>query len=267
MQLISHPQTFNVANAAAEMQLPQRDQPNDLDIVCERGKAFRMHRGNKKFSDAIRSNVEKYHLAPKRRDKSIVVATVISTLRGEGYRFVKLDKKTERYYEIGEHLAHEKTGHALRDLLKVWERSSKNESSYYNHIQKDLKQSGWERSDKQPKRSSVISAEQVHEETGNAVRDLLELRNRQNGPFTMGIPSTIGVASPTGSKMTHSLDVVGESDLNLTSTMVVASHGVVGGSDIDSTTIMMGRGRGRSRLLRTARTHRRSFVVCFPTTW
>jgi hypothetical protein len=280
MQLLSHPQAYHDAV------LNQRDQPNALDIVCERGKAFRSHLGNHKFSEAIRSNVQRYHKAEKRRDKSQVVATVISSLKEEGHRFVKLDKKSKRYYEIGEHLAHEKTGHALRDLLKVWGRSNRRSRNLYDRtedptpkktahvIRHDLLNTMALSNLQQPKRCSDGSEVQAHDETGNAVRDLLELRNRQNKPSTipstMVVPPTMAVASPRS--MTYSFDLVGESNPALPSTMVVASpgrswYGAVGGSDLDATTIMMGRGRGSSRLLRRARTHRRSFVVCFPTKW
>jgi hypothetical protein len=215
-----------------------------------------------------------------------VVATVISTLREDGFRFVKLDKKSLRYYEIGDHLAHEKTGHALRDLLKVWGRSKSRSPNFYDLTEDPLhKKTGHatphhllnirELSDKQPKRCYDVNAseDQAHE-TGNAVRDLLELRNRLNRPSTMvvGLPSTMAVADPNGRRTRHSFDL--ESHLGLPSTMVVASprsrtcsYGLVGGSDLDSTTVMMGRGRGKSRLLRMARTHRRSFVVCFPSKW
>jgi hypothetical protein len=121
MQLlpISYSTVSVVPDAKERQLLPSQYQPSEIDIVCERGKAFAQHPGNKKFSEAIRSNLQRYVEAHKRVDKSLIVAYVTSSLRQGGGRFIKLDNKSKRYYEISQDQAHGKTGHAIRDLLKL----------------------------------------------------------------------------------------------------------------------------------------------------
>jgi hypothetical protein len=112
--------TPSAASSVEEKPLPSRFQPNEFDIICgSRGNTFAKHPGNKKFSEAVRLSAQRYFEAPKRIDKSIVVASGVSLLREEGSRFLSLDQKLKRYYEISEAEAHVKTGHAIRDLLKV----------------------------------------------------------------------------------------------------------------------------------------------------
>ncbi|KAG7362085.1 hypothetical protein IV203_025751 [Nitzschia inconspicua] len=98
--------------------LPQGFKPAATDILCGRGKAFANHPGNKSFSDVIKRNLDRYIDAPKRQDKSLVVASVVSEILNYGARFVKKEKVSGRWYQMNEDQAHEKTGHAIRDLIK-----------------------------------------------------------------------------------------------------------------------------------------------------
>jgi hypothetical protein len=98
--------------------LPKGFQPADTDILCGRGKAFANHPGNKNFSDTVRENLYRYVEAPKRLDKSAVVASVVSEILNSGARFVKQEKISRRWYQMNKDQAHEKTGHAIRDLIK-----------------------------------------------------------------------------------------------------------------------------------------------------
>jgi hypothetical protein len=98
--------------------LPQGFLPSERDILCGRGKAFVGNNGNKYFSDIVRKNLHRYVDAPKRLDKSRVVASVVSEILSSGARFVKQEKISGRWYQMNENQAHEKTGHAIRDLIK-----------------------------------------------------------------------------------------------------------------------------------------------------
>lgn len=66
----------------------------------------------------IRGNLKRYTEAPKRIDKSLVVSLIVSSLRDEGYNFVRKDTKANRWFHLTEPQVHEKTGHAIRDILK-----------------------------------------------------------------------------------------------------------------------------------------------------
>jgi hypothetical protein len=46
------------------------------------------------------------------------VASVVASLKESGVRFIKQDKHSKLYCELSHDQAHEKTGHAIRDLLK-----------------------------------------------------------------------------------------------------------------------------------------------------
>jgi hypothetical protein len=144
--------------------------PTDEDILCGRGKACGKHPGNKKFSAAIRANLQKYGEAPKRVDKSNVVVLVVRSLRENGGRFIKQDKRTKQYHELSDGQAHGKTGHAIRDLLKYNNGPSSSTSQLDNSVLSD--------SDISKIRFHAFDDEddRVH---GNAI---LDLQKYNNGP-------------------------------------------------------------------------------------
>ena len=92
--------------------------PKDKDILCGRGKIGVRNSGNNTFYDAVRDSLPRYTHARSRSDKSMVVASVVSSLHESGYRFIKQDKASKRYTELTREQAHVKTGHAIRDFLK-----------------------------------------------------------------------------------------------------------------------------------------------------
>jgi hypothetical protein len=102
----------------ASVLLPRNYAPSNNDILCGRGKLYSKHPGNSKFSSVIRGSLQRYVDAPKRVDKSIVVASILIGLQEMGHRFVKHDKSTNQWFMLGDEPSHEKTGHAIRDLLK-----------------------------------------------------------------------------------------------------------------------------------------------------
>lgn len=98
--------------------LPPGFRPAETDILCGRGKAFASHCGNRNFSETVRENLHRYLDAPRRVQKSKVVASVVAEILQSGARFVKQEKASGRWYQMNEDQAHEKTGHAIRDLIK-----------------------------------------------------------------------------------------------------------------------------------------------------
>jgi hypothetical protein len=105
-------------NILKQGQLPEGYKPSEIDILCGRGGVCLEHAGNITFSDVVRANLQKYIEAPKRIDKGIVVNSVVDSLKESGVRFIKQDKHSKLYCELSHDQAHEKTGHAIRDLLK-----------------------------------------------------------------------------------------------------------------------------------------------------
>lgn len=99
--------------------LPPGYKPSNDDILCGRGKVFSKHPGNQTFTASVRASLQAYVDASKRIDKSVVVSAVANRLREAGNRFVKYDKSRKQWYELSVDSAHEKVGHAIRDLLKT----------------------------------------------------------------------------------------------------------------------------------------------------
>jgi hypothetical protein len=97
---------------------PEGYEPTSKDILCGRGKGNLRHEGNQYFMKIIRANLGRYTDAPKRIDKSLVVSLIVSSLKDEGCNFVRQDSKTQRWFTLSEPQIHEKTGHAIRDILK-----------------------------------------------------------------------------------------------------------------------------------------------------
>lgn len=97
---------------------PDGYEPTAKDILCGRGKGNLRHEGNQYFMKIIRANLQRYTDAPKRIDKSLVVSLIVSSLKDEGYNFVRQETKTRRWFQLSEPQVHEKAGHAIRDILK-----------------------------------------------------------------------------------------------------------------------------------------------------
>jgi hypothetical protein len=99
-------------------------QPTHLDVVCGRGKTSRGHKGNINFIRVIKNNLNSYLKIRSREGKSELIRSIVESIRYEasiigGVGFVKVDEKNGCWIEIGDQLAREKVGHALRDMLRT----------------------------------------------------------------------------------------------------------------------------------------------------
>ena len=96
--------------------LPEGFEPTDNDVVCGRGRYNNGMPGNQRFNEMVRSSALRYQSAGRRVERSMIVAQVVTQLLGSGVRFVK--PFNGRFVELTKDQIHEKTGHAIRDLLK-----------------------------------------------------------------------------------------------------------------------------------------------------
>ena len=108
------------------MKLPEEFQPRDFDILCGRGRGVWEHPGNRRFKSLIEAQAEKYATARNKMDKGVVVASIVDSIREEGILFVKKDSKSQRWVDIGEYQAREKTSHAMRDHICKRRTTSRN---------------------------------------------------------------------------------------------------------------------------------------------
>lgn len=98
--------------------LPADFVPAPQDVLCGRGNAYASRIGNKLFSDICRDHFAAYQQASSRMCKSQVVATVVKQITLQhGTRFVK--RVNGHFYMLSSEQAHDKTGHAIRDALRL----------------------------------------------------------------------------------------------------------------------------------------------------
>jgi len=92
--------------------------PNVNDVLCGRGGRINSHAGNIQFRDIIHSKKKDY-LAPttKKLAKAHIAAGVVNDIRtmNPPGRFLKEEKGTGMWYDIGDAKAIKKTGQALRE--------------------------------------------------------------------------------------------------------------------------------------------------------
>jgi hypothetical protein len=100
--------------------LPKSFCPSERDVICGRGRRVFMHSGNEHFRDTvIVGRLEEYSTAATKLEKSYILYDVVAQVRSNSPQggFVKKDKKDDRWYEVGDFLAREKTSQAFRDVL------------------------------------------------------------------------------------------------------------------------------------------------------
>lgn len=92
--------------------------PNVNDVLCGRGGRINSHAGNVQFRDTIHSRKKEY-LAPttKKLEKAHIAAGIVNDIRSMDPpgRFLKEEKGTGMWYDIGDAKAIKKTGQALRE--------------------------------------------------------------------------------------------------------------------------------------------------------
>jgi hypothetical protein len=89
--------------------------PQEVDILCGKGKEALGHLGNRKYRKLISSYRNDYQ-NPKANNytKSKITKAVLASIRGKKGRFLKKDEQTDTWYEVDYNLAYDKVSHALR---------------------------------------------------------------------------------------------------------------------------------------------------------
>ena len=95
--------------------LPHGYKPQDRDVMC--GRLSNNHAGNRYFRHLIGMYMIRYMKAPNRQQKSNLVARIVELVRHSGGRFIKQDDSNDQWFDIGDKLAKEKCGHAIRDMI------------------------------------------------------------------------------------------------------------------------------------------------------
>lgn len=95
-----------------------------FDVICARGKDAKNHSGNIKFRQRIEESREAYAQAGSRLYKSLVVSSVVNWVREASPNGGFVKEIDGIWYEVGDHLAREKVGQALREQLHSQYKSS-----------------------------------------------------------------------------------------------------------------------------------------------
>jgi hypothetical protein len=130
-QLLNIPTKFNNVNSLTRASREQKEKimpdgyiPSDSDICCGRGKQNWNKTGNLRFRKLIRASVAQYTAAPSKKEKSVVILSVVHKIQQQGGHFLKQRQRQQQqqngwsnccWYDIGGAAARDKVRHSLRD--------------------------------------------------------------------------------------------------------------------------------------------------------
>jgi hypothetical protein len=104
-----------------------------FDVLCGRDRSAFNNVGNRRFRVSVSLALDRYLKASTRKEKSIVIRSVVHVVRRNGGRFLQESRNrvdgTKTYIELDDRRSHEKTGHALRDMALLRGTKGKKPSS------------------------------------------------------------------------------------------------------------------------------------------
>ena len=98
--------------------------PGRFDVICARGKHAKQHTGNHRFRQIIEMSLPKYDKATTKLEKSLIVSSIVDSVRQASPNGGFVREEKGRWYEVGDHIAREKVGQCLRDSLHTKYKSS-----------------------------------------------------------------------------------------------------------------------------------------------
>jgi hypothetical protein len=120
---------------AAAQQTPTQpiDVPSCFDVVNGCGRGILKLPGNEAYRELVSLNKRIYarchHL-----DKAKVSQGIVAAIRDVGGRFLKYDKESKSYHDIGDNMAQKKTSQALREGQKKIRQQMYSDSSAVRNI-------------------------------------------------------------------------------------------------------------------------------------
>ncbi|CAJ1926465.1 unnamed protein product [Cylindrotheca closterium] len=105
-------------------------QPSNWDVICHNSKEYQDHIGNKRFKICVENHLSSYMKAPSRIAKSVVITNLVNSIRDSateqgGGGFVRFDNSCGLWYEVGEKIARDKVGQALREAARLQDEKQK----------------------------------------------------------------------------------------------------------------------------------------------
>jgi hypothetical protein len=106
--------------------LPVDYQPTEDDVLCGRG--FKRWKGNQRYRATVNGKVEEYAATKCKSEKSWILVGIVASVREKKNpspgKFLRKCPETDRWYDVGDFLAKEKTSQYFRDALHDQYRSS-----------------------------------------------------------------------------------------------------------------------------------------------
>lgn len=107
-------------DSAFSKDLPKGYQPNEYDVICGRGKGYYNQPGNRRFRSIIFDHLTEYQMLRNKIDKTLFLNKIIDEVRSQNNgnaNFVKQGSSGNNWILLGDDLAREKVGHAIREAL------------------------------------------------------------------------------------------------------------------------------------------------------
>mmetsp|Transcript_32682 Transcript_32682/g.49256 ORF Transcript_32682/g.49256 Transcript_32682/m.49256 type:complete len:150 (+) Transcript_32682:130-579(+) len=100
-------------------ELPVAFEPGNYDVICGRGGRSHDHIGNKRFRSLVHVHLKSYAVSATKEAKSNIISKIVDMVQSQSPNggFVKFDKSTRSWLEVGDHLAKEKVGQTIRNAL------------------------------------------------------------------------------------------------------------------------------------------------------
>jgi hypothetical protein len=115
--------------------LPANFEPGSMDVICARGKEAHSHPGNRRFRLSVSMILERYSKATTKLDKSLIVSSIVDTVRQASPHGGFIKKQGGCWFEVGDHVAREKIGQSFRDLLHTKYKSSTKAKKHRRQVQ------------------------------------------------------------------------------------------------------------------------------------
>jgi hypothetical protein len=135
------PSLFSARSSSIDLAPARLYTSNEIgmyDVLCGRDKAAFNNIGNRRFRVTVSLSLERYLQAATRKEKSVVIKSVVTMLHADGGKFLQQvpckssDSDASLYIELNEKQAHEKAGHALRDMALLRSKPSSSTLSKKN---------------------------------------------------------------------------------------------------------------------------------------
>jgi len=107
--------SLSPSSSVQGVEFPPDFVPSNYHIICAKGKKNYNHIGNRRFRVTLEIFLGEYKKAKTKAQKGVILTNVVDLVRSNGGGFVRQDK-SQKWYEVGDHLAREKVGEYFRAL-------------------------------------------------------------------------------------------------------------------------------------------------------